>query len=838
MKRIHIWMILAAFCAVSCSADAINARRPGPACAGAVGGSCDDNQICEDGTCKDAGEACSEATSNHNGYGYCLPGFGCVDGNCKLLCGSKTCENGDICCDYGNGPECLNTSERGLASCTSCIAGYDDCDGNWSNGCESLSDSVNCGSCGTPCDGSCESGQCSTGGCSGSETACNTGIATVCVDLAATHMQSCSSCESGYANCDGDLSNGCEADTQTSVAHCGSCGSPCEAPSVCTGGLCLKTCDAAHKCSDNGAEYCIDSSIHVEACGKCTAGFDNCDGNWVNGCEVDLKQDDAHCGSCTNDCNGQTCVNSQCVAPCIGSEVRCTSEDSTYCMNAGVHHMSGCDVCAHGYDNCNGDWSDGCETVLGTRNQCSRCGDVCDADKVCSELSCSDDCAGSELKCTEDGLAFCVNADARHLSDCDTCTQNYANCNGTFTDGCEVDLAALHQTDCEQCADGFANCDGSWTNGCEVDLVASHLAECGTCIDDYCLVGGTCVTNDSTKACGASCMNCEAMPYTTESSCFEGTCIAETCEDGYEYCNGLCVDLKNNKYNCGACGVKCNGSCSGGVCSGGDPIKTCGAIGGVGCNLPEMCCANLETGETGCRAEGGPGFNCFTIDNSDCGLRHKDCNKEPNAKTGVCTGGGLCQITECQYAFHLTKLDPGNACVGNKNVDCGPVDGTGVSCMSYHGATDGICTKGYCVAQSCESGKKLCNSICADLQTDRYNCGICGRICENADCVNGQCASYHDGCGAVNGSGCGSAVEQCCTNLVSGEISCSTNTMTAGYQCVNMYDYLCGSERVNCTHLPHAVSTKCMGGSTCQILSCDKGFHVNDNRPGNECVSD
>jgi hypothetical protein len=68
-------------------------------------------------------------------------------------------------------------SDSGLpnASCTNagcvCVAGFDNCDGTWANGCEAnLSvDPLNCGACGDACSGTCVGGVCAGGDAVGSD---------------------------------------------------------------------------------------------------------------------------------------------------------------------------------------------------------------------------------------------------------------------------------------------------------------------------------------------------------------------------------------------------------------------------------------------------------------------------------------------------------------------------------------------------------------------------------------------------------------------------------------------------------------------------------------------
>lgn len=147
-------------------------------------------------------------------------------------------------------PSCVD------AGCApSCAAGYGDCDGNPSNGCESAldRDPLHCGSCLTRCDVStqlCQAGSCVA-----------------------------SSCPAGRGECDGDLTLACEADL-TSVEHCGFCANPCVVPNgtpVCNAGLC-----------------------EVQSCGS---GFADCDGAPDNGCEATLGSVE-HCSACNDACTG------------------------------------------------------------------------------------------------------------------------------------------------------------------------------------------------------------------------------------------------------------------------------------------------------------------------------------------------------------------------------------------------------------------------------------------------------------------------------------------------------------------------------------------------------
>jgi hypothetical protein len=101
----------------------------------------------------------------------------------------------------------------------------------------------------------------------------------VAVD-AAGNTSACSStsvlythqCGVGLANCDGDVANGCETDTRSTVNHCGGCGIVC-------GG------------APNAAPTCSSSTCGL----TCNGGFSDCDGSMANGCET--------AGSCGGACS-------------------------------------------------------------------------------------------------------------------------------------------------------------------------------------------------------------------------------------------------------------------------------------------------------------------------------------------------------------------------------------------------------------------------------------------------------------------------------------------------------------------------------------------------------
>jgi hypothetical protein len=128
-------------------------------------------------------------------------------GPCSLPHATATCSSGGACAVAG------------------CDAGWGDCDGLASDGCEAdlTSGHDHCGSCSTACAGTqvCNQGSCTTGGC-GSLTDCN------------------GSC----------------VDTSTAVSDCGSCGHACVAPAgatpSCGAGSCSFACNPGYQSCGTG----------------------------------------------------------------------------------------------------------------------------------------------------------------------------------------------------------------------------------------------------------------------------------------------------------------------------------------------------------------------------------------------------------------------------------------------------------------------------------------------------------------------------------------------------------------------------------------------------------
>src|SRR6185437_294163 len=277
------------------------------------------------GTC---GNACSllhasaTCAAGACAIGSCQAGYANCDGVVENGCEVDTQGDVDNCGACGTIcmlPMATSACVGGACAIAACAPGFLDCDLVAANGCEvdRSTDVQNCGGCGDACalahaTPTCAAGVCAIGACdpgcadcngdaqSGCETDLQTSVANcgACGNACSTNhaTPSCSlgacklACDSGYADCDGDVTNGCETWTLMDVGNCGGCG---------------KACSAA-----GGTPYCLNGACGVATC---SAGLGECDGK---SCSTNLMIDPGNCGACGHVCtvaNGVgACVNGTC----------------------------------------------------------------------------------------------------------------------------------------------------------------------------------------------------------------------------------------------------------------------------------------------------------------------------------------------------------------------------------------------------------------------------------------------------------------------------------------------------------------------------------------------
>jgi hypothetical protein len=220
----------------------------------------------------------------------------------QKLCGSA-CVNMDDPA-YGCSPDgcapCVSGEPHATVACANgscvlgaCAPGWDDCDNDATNGCETNTDSekYDCGGCGVACTIPHSSEECVGGTC--------------------TFV----SCVSGYDNCNGVEADGCESDLDD-PSTCGSCFNACASPphatAQCSGDTCSFNCTGDYEdCNSDSSDGCeadLSGPANCHGCGNvcptesaphlvpacdwlvgctsvCETGWGNCDGDWTNGCE-------------------------------------------------------------------------------------------------------------------------------------------------------------------------------------------------------------------------------------------------------------------------------------------------------------------------------------------------------------------------------------------------------------------------------------------------------------------------------------------------------------------------------------------------------------------------
>ena len=186
------------------------------------------------------------------------------------------------------------------------------------------------------------------------------------------HMKSCTECANNYGNCDNDLSNGCEFDLKAAgLTRCGGCDNDkCYYENSCVNAM-----TTTEACGTD----CIDCTqlpnVNTAACesgnciiSSCAASYQLCD----NKC-MDLSADAQNCGSCGYKCAdhpietaaSNSCLNNQCQYTCNSGYTQCSEtndKDNIVCIKN--------------------------EDMQTSPSHCGKCNNACKTNETCVDGTC------------------------------------------------------------------------------------------------------------------------------------------------------------------------------------------------------------------------------------------------------------------------------------------------------------------------------------------------------------------------------------------------------------------------------------------------------------------
>jgi hypothetical protein len=545
-----------------------------------------------------------------------------------------------------------------------------------------------------------------------------------------------------------------ESDVDCGGMECRGCtfGQHCNDSADCADGECLMG-----YCQEVGCEnQLIDGSETAVDCGgECKGCRDGLPCRYAVDCLSKVCGEDGTCKSpsCTDtvrngdelgtDCGGSFCdgcpIGTPCTEPFQCQSALCDEATSTCALN-----------CSRGFDECDGDTLDPCETnLLTSADNCGACGNVCElehAEASCAGGTCQvESCSAPWIRCNTDDSDGCEINSSNDLDNCG---------------GCGMACAALHgrpscvSSECTiECEDLFGDCDEDARTGCETSVTdVDNCGECGNrcsaaegepyCVDGEC--GFTdcpdetgdcngdqvCETNlgEDPENCGRCGNICSAV--NGETACMDGRCVLTACEDGWQNCDddeedggfatGCESNVASDARNCGGCNVRCdiveNGT---GTCQGGDCALVCDS-GFEDCD---------QSVSTGCEAD-------TRSDPDHCGGCNNDCDI-PNAVPEC--AGSTCGIADCVAGFEDCNAAAGcETNISTSDQHCG---GCGDAC-SNAGAADVSCSGGNCAPPACDATHGNCDGNhrngCEQDVTTPAACGSCNNVCSGAtpNCVS------------------------------------------------------------------------------------------------------
>ena len=325
-----------------------------------------------------------------------------------------------------------------------------------------------------PADGAVEDSTSSDSGGSEAGDASMAGDSTAPVEAGPSsdsgHQPEASTTDSGPHDAGGDGGEGgCGAGNElcsgtcvslTNPAHCGSCGHDCNTlPNV------------------TGATGCKAGVCSVPPT-SCATGYGHCTSNADDGCETAITTP-TNCGACGVVCgsNAPLCNST---AGSYSCGTICGGTTPTYCPATMV-----------------------CTDLQGDANNCKTCGNICpgtaNGSAFCMGGTCGLNCSVGYHLCGSLCLSdSSVSSCGSSCSPCGSVVNGTAGCNGT---SCQI----------ASCLTGYANCDGVFADGCNVDT-QTDPSNCSACM----------------KVC--------SLPNAS-AGCANSACTVASCNSGYDDCD-------------------------------------------------------------------------------------------------------------------------------------------------------------------------------------------------------------------------------------------------------------------------------------------------------------
>lgn len=372
----------------------------------------------------------------------------------------------------------------------------------------------------------------------------------------------------------------------------------CRGGEVCREGSCREACGPDDPCTgsapicDEASQSCVqcllDEDCAVGTCERGVCAFDPCESD--DDCEPGLSCDreSGICGGCSSD------------GDCLGG----------FTCEAEICRPIDDRVCTPQATRCEGNTLLTCSRD-GTRETQTACGDdaICEVDAgsaICAPLVCQPDAIG----CLDAGTAFVCNASGtateplpcRADQYCDAgtcrlrvCEPDTTTCQGEVLVECDATGATRTTTPCasfDTCRDAALGCS-CVEDSCDVRICTPGTGRCVGALVQRCTDDG--LRWQTPEECG------------DENICLAGTCVAESCTNGDNFCSGdtllACAAARWSTTDCTASALLCTtsddtSSCSARLCEPSsvfcDDVNTVAVCDARGAALTELPCASGE----------------------------------------------------------------------------------------------------------------------------------------------------------------------------------------------------------------------------------------------------